>query len=64
MTAALDLTAPIAMTKGEAVSAAHVALTGVVRHCLDLGLEPDALDKRRIREAHDLLTLVLKGERQ
>jgi hypothetical protein len=54
-----DLDAP-AMTKREALQIAHERLTSVVAFCLDLGLEPDRIDKDSIRNAHEMVSLALK----
>lgn len=49
-----------AMTKREALEKAYERMNSVVNFCLDLGLEPDKMDKESIRTAHEMLRLALK----
>lgn len=49
-----------AITKREALEKAYERLTSVVNFCLDLGLEPDKVDKESIRTAHEMVRLALK----
>ena len=57
--ASIDLNAT-AMTKREALEIASERLGSVVWFCLDLGQDPDAMDKESIRTAHKMVTLALK----
>lgn len=57
----IDLDAS-AMTRREALEKAQGRLTSVVRFCLDLGLEPDAMDKESIREAFRMVNLALRSD--
>jgi hypothetical protein len=49
-----------ALTKGEALEIAYQRLTAVIHYGLDLGLEPDRIDKESIRTAHQMIGLALK----
>jgi hypothetical protein len=49
-----------ALTKGEALEIAYQRLTSVVHYGLDLGLEPDRIDKESIRTALQMIGLALK----
>lgn len=57
----IDLDAP-AMTRREALEKAQDRLTSVVCFCLDLGLEPDTMDKVSIREAYRMVNLALRDD--
>ena len=57
----IDLDAS-AITRREALEKAQGHLTSVVCYCLDLGLEPDAWDKERIREAYQMVNLALRSD--
>jgi hypothetical protein len=48
-----------ALTKGEALEIAYQRLTSVIHYGLDLGLEPDKMDKESIRPAHQMIGLAL-----
>jgi hypothetical protein len=48
-----------ALTKGEALEIAYQRLTSVIHYGLDLGLEPDKMDKESIRTAHQMIGLAL-----
>lgn len=56
----MNLDAPI-ITRRMALEQARERLTSVVAYCLDLGLEPDAMDKDSIRKALDMVNLALQG---
>jgi len=49
-----------AITKQEALQIAHERLTSVVAFCLDLGLQPDEMDKQSIRKAYEMVALLRK----
>jgi hypothetical protein len=49
-----------ALTKEEALEIAYQRLTSVVHFGLDLGLEPDKMDKESIRTAYQMIGLALK----
>ena len=56
----LDLSAPVSMSRRDALKEAHRHLRGVVVYALDAGLTPDKIDCEHIREAARLVELALK----
>jgi len=56
----MSLDAPV-MTRREALEQAKERLCSVVSYCLDLGFDPDEMDKQSIRKAYMMVDLALKG---